>query len=130
MSVNDNQLFLYKYIPINYIGIAGWPVPFNNHVYMDKPSRNIFIEGGLRMKLRFKANLDVKFEVKIKKNSRTKKENRSWIQKTLKWFSLIIVEFLFTELILKRLVALIIKIFTNGSFYFYNRMLYFEVKYG
>lgn len=82
------------------------------------------------MKLRFKANLDVKFEVKIKKNSRTKKENRSWIQKTLKWFSLIIVEFLFTELILKRLVAFIIKIFTNGSFYFYNRMLYFEVKYG
>ena len=82
------------------------------------------------MKMSFKANLDVKFEVKTKKNSRTKKESRSWIQKTLKWISLIIIEFLFTELILKGLVALIIKIFTNGSFYFYNRMFYFEVKYG
>lgn len=97
---------------------------------MDKPSRNIFIEGGLRMKLSFKANVDVEFEVKTKKNSRRKKEQKSWIKETLKWFSLVIVEYLFTELVLKRLVALIIKIFTNGSFYFYNRMFYFEVKYG
>lgn len=80
------------------------------------------------MKMSFKANLDVEFEVKTKKSSRRK--NKSWIKETLKWFSLIIIEYLFTELILKRLVALIIKIFTNGSFYFYNRMFYFEVKYG
>ena len=98
---------------------------------MDNPSRNIFIEGGgLRMKLSFKANVDVGFEIKTKKNSRRKKEQKSWIKETLKWFSLVIVEYLFTELVLKRLVALIIKIFTNGSFYFYNRMFYFEVKYG
>ena len=82
------------------------------------------------MKLSFKANLNVEFEVKTKKSSRQKKEKKSWIKKTFKWFSLIVVEYLFIELILKRLVALIIKIFTNGSFYFYNRMFYFEVKYG
>jgi len=81
------------------------------------------------MKLSFKANLDVEFEVKTKKSSRRKKEKKSWIKETFKWFSLIIVEYLFIELVLKRLVALIIKIFTNGSFYFYNRMFYFEVKY-
>lgn len=80
------------------------------------------------MKLSFKANVDIEFEVKTKKKSRQKK--KSWFKKTLKWFSLIIVEYLFTEFILKRLVALIIKIFMNGSFYFYNRMFYFEVKYG
>lgn len=82
------------------------------------------------MKMSFKANLDVEFEVKTKKSSRCKNKKKSWIKETLKWFSLIIIEYLFTELILKRLVALIIKIFTNGSFYFYNRMFYFEVKYG
>lgn len=81
------------------------------------------------MKLSFKANLDVEFEVKTKKSSRRKKEKKSWIKETFKWFSLIIVEYLFIELVLKRLVALIIKIFTNGSFYFYDRMFYFEVKY-
>lgn len=84
------------------------------------------------MKMSFKANLDVEFEIKTKRNSRQKqkKKKKSWIKETLKWFSLIIVEYLFTELILKRLVALIIKTFENGSFYFYNRMFYFEVKYG
>lgn len=82
------------------------------------------------MKMSFKANLDVEFEVKTKKSSRRKNKKKSWIKETLKWVSLIIIEYLFTELILKRLVALIIKIFTNGSFYFYNRMFYFEVKYG
>lgn len=82
------------------------------------------------MKMSFKANLDVEFEVKTKKSSRRKNKKKSCIKKTLKWFSLIIIEYLFTELILKRLVALIIKIFTNGPFYFYNRMFYFEVKYG
>lgn len=82
------------------------------------------------MKLSFKANLNVEFEVKTKKSSRQKKEKKSWIKETFKWFSLIVVEYLFIELTLKRLVALIIKIFTNGSFYFYNRMFYFEVKYG
>lgn len=82
------------------------------------------------MKLSFKANLNVEFEIKPKKSSRQKKEKKSWIKETFKWFSLIVVEYLFIELILKRLVALIIKIFTNGSFYFYNRMFYFEVKYG
>ena len=82
------------------------------------------------MKMSFKANLDVKFEIKTKKDSRRKNKKKSWTKKTLKWFSLIIIEYLFTELILKRLVALIIKIFTNGSFYFYNRIFYFEVKYG
>lgn len=82
------------------------------------------------MKMSFKANLDVEFEVKPKKVSRRKKKKQSWIKETFKWFSLIIIEYLFTELILKRLVALIIKIVTNGSFYFYNRMFYFEVKYG
>ena len=81
------------------------------------------------MKLSFKANLNVEFEVKTKKSSRQKKEKKSWIKETFKWFSLIVVEYLFIELILKRLVALIIKIFTNGSFYFYNRMFYFEVIY-
>ena len=82
------------------------------------------------MKLSFKANLNVEFEVKTKKSSRQKKEKKSWIKETFKWFSLIVVEYLFIELILKRLVALIIKIFTNGSFYFYNRMFYFGENYG
>ena len=82
------------------------------------------------MKMSFKANLDVEFEVKTKKSSRRKNKKKSWIKETLKWFSLIIFEYLFIELILKRLVALIIKIFTNGSFYFYNRMFYFGENYG
>lgn len=81
------------------------------------------------MKMSFKAKLDVKFEVKTKKDSRRKNKKKSWTKETLKWLSLITIEYLFTELILKRLVAWIIKIFTNGSFYFYNRMFYFEVKY-
>ena len=95
---------------------------------MDKPSRNVYIEGGLRMKLSFKANIE--FEVKTNKSSRKNKEKESWIKEILKWISQLIVEYLFTEFILKELVALIIKIFTNGSFYFYNRMFYFEVNYG
>ena len=97
---------------------------------MGKRLQKYFIEGGIRMKMSFKANLDVEFEVKTKKSSRRKNKKKSWIKETLKWFSLIVIEYIFTELILKRLVALIIKIFTNGSFYFYNRMFYFEVKYG
>ena len=97
---------------------------------MDKRLQKYYIEGGIRMKMSFKASLDIEFEVKTKKSSRRKNKKKSWIKETLKWFSLIIIEYLFTELILKRLVALIIKIFTNGSFYFYNRMFYFEVKYG
>lgn len=82
------------------------------------------------MKFSFKANVDVEFEVKTKKKSRKTKNNKSWFIIFLKWVFGILAEFLLTEYILKRLVALIIKIFTNGSFYFYNRMFYFEVKYG
>jgi|GEM_PF-6947436 hypothetical protein len=80
------------------------------------------------MKLSFKAN--VEFEIKTNKNSKQKKKKKSWIKSTLKWISQVFVEYLFTELILKKLVALIIKIFTNGSFYFYNRIFYFEVNFG
>ena len=50
------------------------------------------------MKMSFKANLDVEFEVKTKKSSRRKNKKKSWIKETLKWFSLIIIEYLFTEL--------------------------------
>ena len=82
------------------------------------------------MRMSFKANINVEFEVKTRKKSRLKKKKKSCFKETFKWFSLVIIEYLFTEFILKRLVALIIKIFTNGSFYFYNRMFYFEVKYG
>ena len=82
------------------------------------------------MKLKINASAKIELDIKNRKNSRTKNKKDSWIKETLKWFSLIIFEYLFIELILKRLVALIIKIFTNGSFYFYNRMFYFEVKYG
>ena len=64
-----------------------------------------------------------------KKKSRKTKNNKSWFIIFLKWVFGILAEFLLTEYILKRLVALIIKIFTNGSFYFYNRMFYFEVIY-
>ena len=81
------------------------------------------------MKMSFKANLDVEFEVKTKKKSRKTKNKKSWFIIFLKWVFGILAEFLLTEYILKRLVALIIKIFTNGSFYFYNRMFYFEVIY-
>lgn len=82
------------------------------------------------MRMSLKAILDVKFEVKTKKVSRQKLKEKSWVKETLKWFSIIIIEYLFKKLILKRLVALIIKIFTDRSFYFYNRMFYFEAKYG
>ena len=34
---------------------------------MDKRLQKYFIEGGIRMKMSFKANLDVEFEVKTKK---------------------------------------------------------------
>lgn len=81
------------------------------------------------MKINFKSNINVEFKIKTSKKSRLKKKNKSWFKETLKWFSLITIEYLFQEFILKRLVALIIKIFMNGSFYFYNRMFYFEVKY-
>lgn len=79
------------------------------------------------MKLSFKAN--VEFEIKTKKKPRRKKQKNSWLKETFKWLFLVIAEYLFTEYILKGLVAWIIKIFMNGSFYFYNRMFYFEVKY-
>jgi hypothetical protein len=96
---------------------------------MDKTSRNIFIEGGKRMKISFKANVDVEFEVKTKKKSRKNKKNKSWFLKILKWFFSLLAEFLLTEYILKELVALIINIIENWPFYFYSRMFYFEVKY-
>ena len=41
---------------------------------MDKTSRNIFIEGGKRMKFSFKANVDVEFEVKPKKEIKKNKK--------------------------------------------------------
>ena len=79
------------------------------------------------MKISFKSSFE--FNIETKKKPRKKTNKKSWILKILKWFFSVLAEFLLTEYILKELVALIIKIKTNGSFYFYNRMFYFEVKY-
>ena len=65
---------------------------------------------------------------KNKKNPK-KKKNNSWIKKIL-MFVLQVIAGWAIESFLNRLVALIIKIFTNGSFYFYNRMFYFGENYG
>lgn len=81
------------------------------------------------MKFSFKANVNVEFEVQTKKKSRKIKMFKSWFMRVLEWFFGIFAEFLLTEYILKRLVALIIEIFTNRSIYFYNRMFYFEAIY-
>ena len=81
------------------------------------------------MKLKVNASAKIELEIKSQKNSRTKNKKDSWIKKAPLFILQIIVGWII-EQILNGLVALIIKIFTNGSFYFYNRMFYFEVKYG
>ena len=83
---------------------------------MGKRLRKYFIEGGIRIKISFKLN--IKFGFKTKKHL--------YLKEILK----LIIKYLLKEFLFKRLVALIIKIITNGSFYFYNRMFYFGVKYG
>ena len=80
------------------------------------------------MKIILKASAKLELEIKNKKNPK-KKKNNSWIKKTLV-FVLQVIAGWAIESILNRLVALIIKIFTNGSFYFYNRMFYFGENYG
>ena len=80
------------------------------------------------MKIVLKASAKLELEIKNKKNPK-KKKNNSWIKKIL-MFVLQVIAGWAIESFLNRLVALIIKIFTNGSFYFYNRIFYFEVKYG
>ena len=80
------------------------------------------------MKSSFKANIE--FEVKTKKANNKKQKKDSWLKKMLKWFILVIAEYLIVELFLSKLVAWVINILTNGSFYFCNRMFYFEVKNG
>ena len=81
------------------------------------------------MKLKVNASAKIELEIKSRKNSRTKNKKDSWIKKAPLFILQIVVGWII-EQILNGLVALIIKIFTNGSFYFYNRMFYFEVKYG
>lgn len=80
------------------------------------------------MKIVFKASTKFELEIKNKNNSK-KNNNSSWIRKTL-MFILQVIAGWAIESFLNRLVALIIKIFTNGSFYFYNRMFYFGENYG
>ena len=71
----------------------------------------------------------IELEIKSQKNSRTKNKKDSWIKKAPLFILQIIVGWII-EQILNGLVALIIKIVTNGSFYFNNRMFYFGENYG
>lgn len=80
------------------------------------------------MKLILKASTKLELEIKNEKNPK-KKKNNFWIKKTL-MFILQVIAGWAIESFLNRLVALIIKIYTNGSFYFYNRMFYFGENYG
>ena len=95
---------------------------------MGKWPPEILIEGGKRMKISFKANIKFDLETQKKPIKKSSKNEPSGVKKVLTWLFLIVVEF-FVGQILNKLVAWIIKIFTNGSFYFYNRMFYFEVIY-
>ena len=81
------------------------------------------------MKLKVNASAKIELEIKSQKNSRTKNKKDSWIKKASLFILQIVVGWII-EQILNGLVALIIKIITNGSFYFNNRMFYFEENYG
>lgn len=81
------------------------------------------------MKLKVNASAKIEIEIKSRKNSRTKNKKDSWIKKTPLFILQIVVGWII-EQILNELVALIIKIVTNGSFYFNNRMFYFGENYG
>lgn len=80
------------------------------------------------MKISLKASAKLELDIKSPKNPK-KKKKKSWIKNTL-MFVLQVIAGWAIELFLNRLVALIIKICTNGSFYFYNRMFYFGENYG
>ena len=77
------------------------------------------------MKIKSKLNLDFEFEIqtnsKKKKNNKTKKT--SFLKMSMVWVVLEIISSL-----LDKLVTWIINTFTNGSFYFYNRIFLFERK--
>ena len=77
------------------------------------------------MKIKSKLNLDFEFEIqtnsKKKKNKKTKKT--SFLKMSMVWVALEIISSL-----LDKLVTWIINTFTNGSFYFYNRIFLFERK--
>lgn len=81
------------------------------------------------MKLKVNASAKIELEIKSRKNSRTKNKKDSWIKKAPLFILQIVVGWII-EQILNVLVALIIKIITNGSFYFNNRMFYFGENYG
>jgi len=82
------------------------------------------------MKISLKASAKLELDIKSPKNpKKKKKKKKSWIKNTL-MFILQVIAGWAIELFLNRLVALIIKICTNGSFYFYNRMFYFGENYG
>ena len=76
------------------------------------------------MKIKSKLNLDFEFEIQTnskKKNKKTKKT--SFLKMSMVWVALEIISSL-----LDKLVTWIINTFTNGSFYFYNRIFLFERK--
>ena len=109
--------------------MAGWPVPFNNHFIWIRASSNIDRRRTKNMKLKVNASAKIELEIKSRKNSRTKNKKDSWIKKAPLFILQIVVGWII-EQILNGLVALIIKIITNGSFYFNNRMFYFGENYG
>ena len=82
------------------------------------------------MKISLKVSAKLELDIKSSKNpKKKKKKKKSWIKNTL-MFLLQVIAGWTIESFLNRLVALIIKICTNGSFYFYNRMFYFGENYG
>jgi len=70
-----------------------------------------------------------KLEIKTSK-VKHKKEKEPLITNILKWIFLAFMEYWLTEFVFPKLVAWIINIIVNRPFYFYNRMFYFEEKYG
>lgn len=70
--------------------------------------------------MKISSKLDFNFELKIQRNSKKKKKN-SFLKKSLIWITLEIL-----SILLEKLVAWIIKLKTNGPFYFYNRIFYLK----
>lgn len=75
--------------------------------------------------MKIKSKLNVNFEFEVQRSSKKKKKNKksSFLKMSMIWVALEIMSSL-----LDKLVTWIINTFTNGSFYFYNRMFLFGRK--
>ena len=75
--------------------------------------------------MKIKSKLNVNFEFEIQRSSKRNKKNKknSFLKTSMIWVALEIM-----SILIDKLVTWIINTFTNGPFYFYNRMFLFVRK--